>query len=228
MLNKIRTLFLMVLMTSTLANAAPNSVYIDQVGDVTTATVTQTGTGNSVGTELQRFTLNGNSQNITITQVGNNNSLNGAIKNGAGVTMNTSVSGDGNAVSFDYGDAASVAGTTTSLTINGGLNTVSLIQGSIDSSTNVTHEINITGDQNTYTSTINTNDVVNTFTLTGEENNVTMLQNGYNGKTVNAVLTGSNNEVVINQTSTLNVDSIALTSNINNGTITINQCNSGC
>lgn len=228
MLNKIRTLFFMVLMTSSIASAAPNSVYIDQVGDGTTATVTQTGNGNAVGTELQPFTLNGNSQSVTITQVGSNNSLTGAIKNGAGVTMNTAVTGDSNSIAYDYGDAASVAGSTTNLTVNGGLNSVSLTQGSTDSSTNVSQEISITGDQNIYTSTVNTNDVVNTFTLTGEQNTVTMLQNGYDGKTVTATLTGSNNTVTINQTSTLNVDSITLNSNISNGSIIINQCNSGC
>lgn len=219
---------LMILVSPTLAKADPNSIYIDQIGDNSTITLTQTGNKNAIGTELRPFTLQGNAQTVTVKQTGVNNKVDGKIENANGVNVNVNNTGDSNQITFDYGSAASIAESSLTLAIIGSLNTVSLTQGDTASSTNATQEITITGDQNEYTSIINTNDVTNTFDLTGDSNTISMLQEGYDGKNVSAVLTGSNNNLTINQTSTLNADSLTINSNSNSSNFVINQCNSGC
>ena len=80
---------------------------------------------------------------------------------------------------------------------------------------------------NTYTSTINANDVTNTVDVTGSNNTVTMLQNGYAGKNVDLDIVGDHNTYNINQTSTTNVDTLKISTTGNNSNITINQCNAG-
>ena len=103
----------------------------------------------------------------------------------------------------------------------------SLTQGSTASSTNADQVISIAGDQNTYTSTINADDVKNRMTFSGDSNTYTMVQNGHTNKEVTSTVTGNNNNITVNQTSTLNVDKIDITHTGSGNTITINQCNAG-
>jgi hypothetical protein len=210
-----------------LAQSTTNSIFIEQVGDGSVITITQKGQGNKIGTEQNRVVLEGNNQTITTTQEGNNNSIQGSIVQADNVEMDVTVTGDSNEITYDQGDAASVAGSTQTLAVTGDSNTLTFNQGTAASATNATQTITITGDTNTLTSTINADDVVNTKTIAGDDNTITTVQNGTAGKNIEMLLTGNTNTVVVNQQSTTNVDTLKINSTSNGSTITINQCNAG-
>ena len=222
-------LSIMSLMVSSaaLAQSTTNSIYIEQVGDSSTINIAQKGQGNQIGTEANRVVLEGNNQNINVRQEGNNNSIQGKIVQADNVDMDVTVTGDSNSITYDQGDAASVAGSTKTLTVTGDSNNLTFNQGTVASATGVTQTITITGDTNTLTSTINADDVVNTKTVVGDGNNITTVQDGTAGKNIEMNLTGSTNNLTINQKSTTNVDTLKINSTSNGSTITINQCNVG-
>jgi hypothetical protein len=213
-------------------NAAPrntsNSIYIDQVGERSTITLTQEGQGNEIGaSEAARFVLKGNAQIFTVKQDGNNNVLTGSIEQADNVAYDTTVTGDNNTLEYDQGRSGSVADSTKTLTVTGNLNTLRFNQATDTSAINASQTIAVTGNTNTYTSTINANDVDNTVTVTGNSNAITMTQQGTAGKNVEMLLTGSSNNLTVNQKSTTNVDTIAIKSNSTGSTMVINQCNVG-
>lgn len=224
-----KALFIMSLMSSSLAIAqsTTNSIYIDQVGDNSTITVTQKGQSNKIGTEQNRVIIQGNAQTVDVTQEGNNNAINGSIEQADNIAYDTTVTGDNNTLTYDQGGSGSVAGSTKTLTVTGDSNDLTFNQGTTASATGATQTIAITGDTNTYTSTINADDVVNTVAVTGDGNTVAMTQQGTAGKNVEMNLTGSTNTVTVNQKSTTNVDTLKLNSTSTGSTITINQCNAG-
>jgi hypothetical protein len=222
-------LFIIAMMTSSavLAQSTTNSIYIEQVGDNSAITITQKGQSNKVGTEQNRVVLEGNSQTLTVTQEGNNNSIQGSIVQADNVEMDVTVTGDNNTLTYDQGDAASVAGSTKTLAVTGDSNNLTFNQGTSASATGAVQTITITGDTNTLTSTINADDVVNTKTVVGDGNTITTVQEGTAGKNIEMVLTGNTNTVAINQKSTTNVDTLKINSTSTGSTITINQCNAG-
>ena len=58
------------------ANAAGNSVYVDQIGDGSTINITQSGNSNAVGNATTKATFNGNNNTVTVDQIGNSNVAN--------------------------------------------------------------------------------------------------------------------------------------------------------
>ena len=135
--------------------------------------------------------------------------------------------GDSNELNFDVGNAADTGGSTTTFDIAGSSNEFNFNQGKVSSATNLTQTFTLTGDLNTVTQNVETNDVENLFTVAGDSNVITTTQNGASGKNIEMVLTGDQNNVTVNQKSTLNVDSIKLNSTSSGSTILINQCNAG-
>ena len=225
MLKKIKGLSLLMVMISSAAIANPNAIFIEQVGETSTITVTQTGQNNRVGSENDRFTLGGNSQDITITQTGSNNILSGRITNAASVEYDVNVTGNSNENIFNTGSSASVAGTVQNMTITGDNNLTTFNQGDISSATNATLNYTFTGDYNTLTTNINTDDVVNTVNVTGDQNTITSTQNGYAGKNIDMNVIGSLNTINIDQKSTTNVDTLKLNTTGSGSTINVTQCN---
>ena len=66
------SLFIMLLMTSslTVAQSTTNSIFIDQVGDGSTITITQKGQANKIGSEETRVVIEGNNQTLEVKQEG--------------------------------------------------------------------------------------------------------------------------------------------------------------
>lgn len=225
-----RLSLLIVMLTSSVAiaqNNTTNAIYIEQVGDTSTIAVTQEGDGNQLGASGNDFNLVGDNQIITIFQQGPRNIMNGYIRNGDNVTFNSQQLGFDNTAQINMGNGASVAGTTFNLDVFGNGNSTTFTQGAVSSAVNATLNYTFTGDLNTMTSTIESENVTNTFDVTGNQNTITTLQNGYTDKNIALNLLGSYNNISINQTSASNVDTLVLDSTASNSTITINQCNSG-
>ena len=82
------------------AYAAGNSIYIDQIGDGSNITLTQTGNNNGIGTIANRSSFNGTNNTVTVSQIGNqNNQLVKII--GDGVTLNSTITGNTNQVDIE-------------------------------------------------------------------------------------------------------------------------------
>lgn len=222
---------IMTLMTSSLAYAqsTTNSIYIDQVGDGSTITLTQEGQGNQIGDRSTQSPVNlqGDGQVVTVTMTGNQNSLTGDIKQSDGSTTDVTTTGDSNKLVFDVGNSASTSGSSSTIVVTGSSNELNLTQGATSSATSLTQTLTVTGDLNKYTSTIEANDVVNTVTVSGDSNEFNVLQNGHSGKNIDMTVTGNQNIFDINQKSTLNIDSIKINTVGTGSIFTINQCNAG-
>lgn len=231
MRNAIKALFVMLLSATSLTTyaqqATTNSIYVDQVGGASTITLTQKGQNNKIGSDVNRFQIEGNTQLIEVTQQGNGNEMNGKIVQADNIDYTVTTVGDNNVLNVNHGEASTVAGSKLVLGITGSTNTMTLNQGDNSSSTNADQTIMIEGDQNTYASTINADDVTNHVTVSGDLNNITMLQNGHQGKNVTSTVTGNGNNITVSQTSTLNVDTVNITHNGSGNTIAISQCNAG-
>ena len=97
------TILVISLMTSASAygQSTTNSIYIDQVGDGSTITLTQEGQTNTIGegeSETDRFVLKGDGQTVTVTQDGNNNVIRGSVVDAASIEYDTTVTGDNNTI----------------------------------------------------------------------------------------------------------------------------------
>ncbi len=225
------SLLVMALMTPTLLNAqsTTNSIYIDQVGDSSQITIKQEGQGNQIGnrdTDIP-VALQGNGQTVNVSMVGNQNKLNGDIKQSDGSSTTVAVTGDSNDIKFDVGASGDTGGSTSALTVNGSGNDLTFNQGQTSAATNLNQTYTIQGDLNTVVHNVETNDVTNAVAVSGDSNNLAITQNGASGKNIDMTLTGSQNNITVNQKSTLNVDSIKVNSTSTGSTMVINQCNAG-
>ena len=222
---------IMTLMTSSLACAqsTTNSIYIDQIGDGSTITLTQEGQGNQIGDRSTQAPvyLQGDGQVVTVTMTGNQNSLTGDIKQSDGSTTDVTTTGDSNKLVFDVGNSASTSGSESTIVVTGSSNELNLTQAATSSATSLTQTITVTGDLNKYNSIIEANDVTNVVTVSGDSNEFNILQNGHAQKNIDMTVTGNQNVFGINQKSTLNIDSIKINTVGNGSTVLINQCNVG-
>ena len=195
-----RTILIVAMIMASIGGAWANEVYIDQVGDSSTITVTQDGTGNKVGdsgTGNEAF-IGGGSNTVTIDQIGSNNTLAMTV-NGAAAGVIVDVTGSGNESTINCGttQSAGCSSSTIKQVIAGDDNVVTQDLGT---GANHTSEINITGSTNTVTHT-STNSGASTvaITATGDLNTIGVTQSGLTAKTVSVNTTGNSNTVSIVQ-----------------------------
>ena len=177
-----------------------NEVYIEQVGDSSTLTITQDGTGNKVGDSgagNEAF-VGGGSNTVTIDQVGNNNILAMTV-NGASASVIVDVTGSGNESTINCGttQSAGCSSSTIKQVIAGDDN---IVTQNLGTGANHYSEINIAGSTNTVTHT-STNSGASTVTITaaGDLNTIGVTQSGLTAKTVSVNTTGNSNTVSIVQ-----------------------------
>ncbi len=194
-----RTILIVAMMLASLGVAA-NEVYVEQVGDSSTITVTQDGTGNKVGDSgvgNEAF-VGGGSNTVTIDQIGSNNTL-AMVVNGAAASVIVDVTGSGNENNINCGttQSAGCSSSTIKQVISGDDN---IITQNLGTGANHYSEINVTGDTNTVTHT-STNSGASTvnITATGDSNTIGVTQSGLTAKTVAVNTTGNSNTVSITQ-----------------------------
>ena len=220
---------LIVMLTSSVAHSqqTTNAIYIEQIGDSSDISVTQLGEGNQVGNIENPFLIYGDNQWITIQQQGPRNILNGRIVQADNVWAHIMQNGFDNTAQVDLGQVGDVSGSYFDLHVQGDGNITNFTQGGVTSAMNGSTLYYITGALNTINAYVETNDAINEAIVTGNFNNITTSQSGYNGKESIISVDGNNNNIQVTQSSTLNVDSLHLNS-VGSGTnITVNQCNSG-
>lgn len=193
--------------------AMANDVYIEQIGDNTTVSITQTGAGNIVngnvggsGNADDPALIKGDLNSVTITQIGAGNTVSMIINNetnGTGTTVVVSADGSGNNQTVACGTALAStcnANTIRSEIVGNNNNTVQTLSGGVVKST-----IAVTGNYNNVTHTASGAGLHSgEITVTGSgssatPNAVTLTQTGVSNK--NAVITsnGSNNNVTVTQ-----------------------------
>lgn len=175
-----RTILIVAMIMAGIGGARANEVYIEQVGDSSSVTITQDGTNNAIGTALDPAFIGGGSNTVTIDQVGASNSLT-MVVNGAAtdVTVNTQGSNNVQEISCGTTMSASCGGSTITQTV--------------------------TGDNNTITQTLNSGQRTSNISVTGDYNTVTHTATGTGAHSADITVNGSgtslvNNTVAVSQT----------------------------
>ena len=209
-----RKLLASLMMAGMLSSGAwANDVYVEQIGDNSTVSITQTGAGNLVngnvdgtGNTDDAALIRGDLNDVTINQIGASNTINMIINNeynGIGSTVVISADGSNNNQTIGCGTALSSdcnASTIRSEIIGNNNNAVQTLSGGV-----VQSKIAITGDYNDVTHTASgvgqhSGEItVSGSGVSGAANAVTLTQSG--AMTKNAVITsnGSNNNVIVIQ-----------------------------
>lgn len=213
MKSKFITVFVMGLLLagSALADTG-NSVYIDQTqADNSTVSITQSGSGNSVGDPTSittpQFAIDGNNMNLTIVQDGMGNAITGNFIGGDS-TANINQTGNSNTTVLNYGSLGSNGGTL-GIAINGSNNSTALNVGLTGDASNYNYSLNITGansgfgNGNTVTSTINSRNATTSIALVGSTNTVTTNQSGASGHSIAINNIGSSNQINVTQDGSL-------------------------
>lgn len=179
-------------------NVFANEVYVEQVGNNSTVTITQDGLVNSIGTLLDPFYIGSGSNMVTIQQIGNTNTLTGVV-NGLATELSISTTGNENIQEVICGSTTvdSCSGSVLLQTITGDYNTISQNLGA---GANHTSLIVVTGDHNNVTHTSTTSGVSSVeITVLGNTNTIGVTQSGLSPKYLSVTSTGNNNTLSITQ-----------------------------
>ena len=207
-----RKLLASLMMAGMLSSGAwANDVYVEQIGDNASVSITQTGAGNLVNGNVDGLgnvddaaQILGDLNDVTISQIGVGNIASIIINNpGTGSTVVVSADGSSNTQTIGCGTALSStcnAGTISSQITGNSNNTVQMLSGGVVKST-----IAINGDWNNVTHTasgagLHSGEItVSGSGVSGAANAVTLTQSG--ASTKNAIITsnGSNNNVIVTQ-----------------------------
>ena len=197
--------------TATLAS----DVYIDQAGSTTTIDITQTGSGNTVGSSGTASTIIGDNSNIDLVQTGSNNTADIETAVGAsGTTIDYTATGGTNILDVDISAATDTTLTTTvtgdsnEVTLCGSLATNATAVSSASCATELsanstTTNLAITGDSNKVAVGEDSASAVNNITLgantVSDLNVVNLSQTGSGVPVVTLNVDGDSNAVNITQ-----------------------------
>jgi hypothetical protein len=209
-----RKLLAILMVSGTITSGAlANDVYMEQIGDNSSVSITQTGAGNTVngnvggtGNNDDAAIIKGDLNNVTISQIGASNTLSMIINNetnGTGSTVVVSADGSNNNQTIGCGTALSStcnASIIRSEITGNNNNTVQTLSGGV-----VQSKIAINGNYNNVTHTasgvgLHSGEITVSGSGTSSvANAVTLTQSGASAK--NAVITsnGSNNNVIVTQ-----------------------------
>jgi hypothetical protein len=154
----------------------PNNVYIEQIGNSNLITIEQVGGTNTVG----------GVSNVTASDT------NYATVNGSSNTLTIIQTGDNNLNQYNIRGSDNVYSSTTT----GDNNKSKLVIGTAQAPNNLRNEVTetVTGDNNTVVQTLVGSDITSTLAITGNNNEVTKELQSSLG-TSNLVMLGSNNKI---------------------------------
>jgi hypothetical protein len=179
-----------------------NDIYIEQIGDGATVTLTQDGSSNRIGSEGTPSLFKGDANVVTVDQVGSANELD-ILVNGTAVTATVTTTGSYNIQSITCGTAntSSCGSSFIKQEITGDNNTVT--QNLMATSTQHS-EILVSGDYNTIThDTTGSGAHSAVITVAGGValggNTISLTQGGTNAQQATITSTGNSNNITINQ-----------------------------
>jgi len=212
-INKISLALLVSLLGATSVWAS--DVYIDQAGSTTTIDITQTGSGNTVGSSGTASTIIGSNSDIDVTQTGASNTADIETATGASdTTIDYTATGGSNILDVDISTAtnttvtAVITGDSNELTVCGTLATDASSVASATCATEIsanttTTNVAITGDSNKIAAGLDAASAVNNITLgantPSDYNVINLKQTGTDTPVVTLNVDGSSNAVNITQ-----------------------------
>lgn len=182
--------------------ALANDLYIEQVGDGATVTITQDGNSNRIGTSISPALIKGDANVVTIDQIGSSNELD-MVLNGTAITAIVTTNGSNNVQTITCGtpNTASCGSSFIKQEVTGDNNTVTqtLLAAATQHS-----EILITGDYNTVSHvTSGAGAHSGIITVTGGValggNTISLTQGGTNAQQATITSTGNSNTITVNQ-----------------------------
>jgi len=192
--------FLSFLIMFQYANAAGNSVYVDQIGSGTTVNMIQTGNSNAIGNATSKARVDGNNNTVTVEQIGNSN-IAAVTVTGDGVTVQSTATGNTNDVSIACGVGGSCTGSSITNLITGDGNTVvQNTDGVMTSVVTISSNNNSVDIQNDSTAVAGSKSTVTISA--GGGNTVEIKQTGAagtNGHEADVMIVGATNTVDIKQ-----------------------------
>ena len=212
-------LILSMLFPSSMALA--NEIYIDQSGNNLDLTVTQSGTGNVIGTSAETVILEGDDMTFDITQTGDDNIIHAVIK-GNTYTGLWSFTGNSNTVDLTCDETSGVncETVTMNITVNGDSNTFQVYLGETADTSDLIAEWVVDGDSNAFVTNINGASVHVDITV---DNSVSMA----GGNTFNIDITGdgdaTGHELVLDVTGGGSTYDIDQSGNLDDNIINITQ-----
>ena len=203
-----RKVFAILMATGMLSSGAwANDVYVEQVGDNATVSITQTGAGNLVNGDVGKTSsttpalIKGDFNVVTVSQIGASNTLSlvlDSLTKGTGTVVNVSADGSGNNQLIKC--ETCIADTITNNVTGNNNNVTQMLAGNVVSSV-----INIAGSYNNVSHTtsgagMHTADItVAGGGTAGTPNLVTLLQTGNMAKNASINSNGSNNNISVTQ-----------------------------
>ena len=226
MIKKLLSIF--ILLVSAAVFGGNNDIYITQTGTGLTLTVDQIGATNKVGTSQARVILSGTSMTVDLDQIGDTNTIAASILQGNSSSWNYKATGDSNVGTFAVGATGDSASSDFDFEALGDSNVLTFTQGDSSTSTAGNQDFAVTGTSNDINVKCNVIGCINNWTVSGNSNDIDTLQSGRQDHDITVSLTGSSNDVDIDQTDTASTNVANITSTTTNGVINVDQCASGC
>ena len=223
-----RLLSTWVLLFSLTSFAGNNDIYLTQTGTGLTLTIDQIGASNVIGTTQARVTLSGTTMTVDLDQIGDSNIIAASILQGNGSSWTYKATGDSNTAAITVGGTGDAASTDFDFEATGDSNVLTFTQGDTATATTGDQDFAVTGTSNNINVKCNVVGCTNSWTVSGNSNDIDTVQSGRQDHDITVVLTGSSNDVDVDQTDTASTNVANIISTTTTGTINIDQCASGC
>ena len=229
-----KLLVIPLILTSFLAVASDNEIYVDQSGASSTIDLEQLGSGNIIGGlnstagSLTYLDLDGSTMVLDINMIGDSNKFLGDILADT-FTGFFEFSGDSNAFTIQVDPTNTYGADDSDLNIDvtGSSNTFTLDQATSALASTLDLDWIINGSDNTIDFNINYDLGTNYMDIDGSDNTINFSGSGYQGGYFYLDHTGGNRTFDITQSSTLDNDWLKIISSGNNGTVCVIQNDGG-
>jgi len=205
-----------------------NDIYLTQTGTGLTLTIDQIGASNVIGTTQARVILSGTTMTVDLDQIGDTNIFAASILQGNSSSWTYKVTGDSNTAAITVGGTGDAASTDFDFEATGDSNALTFTQGDSATATSGNQDFVVTGTSNDINAKCNVIGCINSWTVSGNSNDIDTLQSGKQDHDITVVLTGSSNNVDVDQTDTVSTNVANIISTTTSGTINVDQCASGC
>jgi len=217
-----------VLLLSLTSFGGNNDIYLTQTGTGLTLTIDQIGASNVIGTTQARVILSGTTMTVDLDQIGDTNIFAASILQGNSSSWTYKVTGDSNTAAITVGGTGDAASTDFDFEATGDSNALTFTQGDSATATSGNQDFVVTGTSNDINAKCNVIGCINSWTVSGNSNDIDTLQSGKQDHDITVVLTGSSNNVDVDQTDTVSTNVANIISTTTSGTINVDQCASGC
>jgi len=217
-----------VLLFSLTSFAGNNDIYLTQTGTGLTLTIDQIGASNVIGTTQARVTLSGTTMTVDLDQIGDSNIIAASILQGNGSSWTYKATGDSNTAAITVGGTGDAASTDFDFEATGDSNVLTFTQGDSATATTGDQDFVVTGTSNNINAKCNVIGCTNSWTISGNSNDIDTLQSGRQDHDITVVLTGSSNNIDVDQTDTASTNVANIISTTTSGVINVDQCASGC